>query len=185
MPAREEVPARRVDADLVDELVEEDDVAAPLRHLRGLAAAGQVHELVDEHLERVPRVTEHLRERLEPPDVAVVVGTEHVDEPVEPLRELAPDVRRVRREVGRRAVRPDDDAVLVVAVQARARPERAVLLVRVERRERLRDLRLDDALPLEGVEVDAEPLERRLDLPEHPRNGIPLLAGELATYSPR
>ena len=53
------------------------------------------------------------------------------------------------------------------------------MLVRVERRERLRDLGLDDALPLEGVEVDAEPLERRLDLPEHPRDGVALLAGEL------
>ena len=55
---------------------------------------------------------------------------------------------------------------------------RAVPLVGLERRERLRDLRLDDALPLEAVEVDAEPLERRLDLPEHPRDGVALLAGE-------
>ena len=36
--AVDEIPARGVDADLVHELVEEDDVAAPLRHLRLLAA---------------------------------------------------------------------------------------------------------------------------------------------------
>ena len=38
--ARDEVPAGGVDADLVHELVEEDDVAAPLRHLRRRAARG-------------------------------------------------------------------------------------------------------------------------------------------------
>ena len=44
-------PAREVDADLVDEVVEEDDVAAPLGHLRLLAPAGQVDELVEQHLD--------------------------------------------------------------------------------------------------------------------------------------
>jgi hypothetical protein len=37
-------------------------------------------------------VPQHLGERLQPPDVAVVVGAEDVDEPVEPPRELPPDV---------------------------------------------------------------------------------------------
>ena len=52
MPAGDQVPAGRVDSDLVDEVVEEDDVAAALRHLRRLAAPGQMDELVDQHLER-------------------------------------------------------------------------------------------------------------------------------------
>src|SRR3954469_16998817 len=45
-PAVGEVPARCVDTDLVHQLVEKDDVAAALRHLRLLAAPGQVDELV-------------------------------------------------------------------------------------------------------------------------------------------
>ena len=57
--AVDEVPARGVDADLVDELVEEDDVAAPLRHLRLLAASRQVDELVEEHLDALRVVAEH------------------------------------------------------------------------------------------------------------------------------
>ena len=57
-PAVDEVPARRVDADLVDEVVEEDDVAAPLRHLRLLAALRQMHELVEEHLDALRVVAE-------------------------------------------------------------------------------------------------------------------------------
>ena len=36
--ARDEMPARCVDADLVDEVVQKDDVAAALGHLRRLAA---------------------------------------------------------------------------------------------------------------------------------------------------
>ena len=66
----------------------------------------------------------------------------------------------------------DEHAILVVAVRARARPERAVLLERVEQRDRLRDLGLDVALPLPRVEVDAEALERRLDPLEHRRHRI-------------
>src|SRR5439155_6780618 len=49
--AADEVPARGVDPDLVEELFEEDDVAAPLGHLRLLPAARQVDELVEQHLD--------------------------------------------------------------------------------------------------------------------------------------
>ena len=103
-------------------------------------------ELVDEHLERLARVAEHLGERLEPRDVAVVVGAEHVDEAVEAARVLPADVGGVGGEVRRRAVRAHEHAVLLVAVRARPRPERAVVLVGVEQRDRLGDLGLDLAL---------------------------------------
>ena len=62
---------------------------------------------------------------------------------------------------------------------ARPRPERALRLVGVDRLERLGDLGLDDALPLERVEMDTEPLEGRLDLLEHPRHRVPRLPREL------
>ena len=139
----------------------------------------RLDELVDEHLDRLARVAEHLGERLQPGDVAVVVGTEDVDQSVEAAGVLAPDVRRVEREVRRLAVRADDDAVLVVAVRARPGPDGAVRLVGVEQLDRLGRLGLDDALPLERVEVDPEALERGLDLLEHSRHRVALDAGQL------
>jgi hypothetical protein len=141
--AREEVPACRVDPDLVDEVGEEDNVAAALRHRRRLAASRQVDELVDEHLDRLARVPEHLGEGREAPDVAVMVRAEHVDEPVEAARELPADVRGVGREVGRRPVRANHHAVAVVAVRGRLRPEGALRLEGLDRLESGRDLRLE------------------------------------------
>ena len=178
VPPRDEIPASRIDADLVDEVVEKDDVAAPFRHLRRLAALRQVHELVDQHLQRVARVAEHLGERLQPADVAVMVGAEDVDEPVEALRILPAHVGRIGGEIRRRAVGTDEDAVLLVAVCRRAGPQRRLLLVRVEERDRLRDLGLDDALALEGVELDPEPLERCFDQAQHPRHRVTLVPRE-------
>ena len=59
------------------------------------------------------------------------------------------------------------------------RPDGAVRLVGLDRLEGGRDLGLDEALPLEGVEVDPEPFEGGLDLLEHPRHGVARLAGEV------
>src|SRR5215211_5101026 len=69
-----EVPPGGVDTDLVDELVEEDDVAASLRHLPGLSRLRQVHELVDQHVDGLRVVAECAREGPEARDVPVVVG---------------------------------------------------------------------------------------------------------------
>ena len=161
--ARDEVPAGRVDADLVDEVVQEHDVAAALGHLRRLASLRQVDELVDQHLERLTRVAEHLGQRLQAADVAVVIGPEDVHEVVEALGVLPAHVGGIGREVRRRPVGAPEDAVLLVAVGRRPGPQGPVVLVGVEQRDRLRDLRLDDALALERVEADPEPLQRGLD----------------------
>ena len=64
-------------------------------------------------------------------------------------------------------------------MRARARPQRAVVLERVEQRDRLGYLELDRALPLPRVEVDAEALERRLDPLEHDRNSVAVELREL------
>src|ERR671935_2549847 len=117
---RDEVPAGGVDADLVHELVQGDDVAAPLRHLRLLAAARQVDELVQEHLDPGRVVAEHGRNGRVPLARAVVVGAEHVDGAVESPLELVGEVDHVRAAIGRRPAllgRADDDAVLVVVVR--------------------------------------------------------------------
>ena len=97
--AREQVPAGRVDTDLVEKLVEEDDVPPSLRHLARLAALGQVDELVDEDLHVLRVAAERARDRLQACDVAVVVGPEHVDEPLVPPVPLEPHVRDVDREI--------------------------------------------------------------------------------------
>ena len=150
--------------DLVDEVVEEDDVAAPLRHLRSLTALGQVHELVEQNLDAVGVVAEHPRDRRVPVARAVMVGAEHVDRPVEAAVELVGEVDDVGGAVGRRArLGADQHPVLVVAVRGRARPDGPVLLVRVQPRQVLGQPLLELALHRPGVEVDPEALERRLD----------------------
>ena len=108
--ARDEVPARRVDPHLVEELVEEDDVAAALRHLRRLAASGQVDELVDQHLDAVGVVAEHPRDGRVPVARAVVVGAEDVDRPVEAAVELVGEVDDVGGPVGRKLRPPSESA---------------------------------------------------------------------------
>ena len=168
--AVDEVPARGVDADLVEQLVEEHDVAGALRHLRGLAAAREVNELVEQHLDAVRVVAEHPRDRRVPVRGRVVVGAEHVDRAVVATLELVDEVRDVGGAVRRRAAllgRADEHPVLLVAVRGRARPERAVLLVRVEPRQQLGQALLERALQRPAVEVDAEALHRRLDRREH------------------
>ena len=87
--AVDQVPAGRVDADLVHELVEEDDVAAPLRHLRLLAAASQVDELVQQDLDPLGVVAERAGDGRVPVAGAVVVGAEHVDSRSKPRSSLS------------------------------------------------------------------------------------------------
>jgi hypothetical protein len=60
-----------------------------------------------------------------------VVDPPDVDEVIEAAAELLGDVADVRGEVGRLAVGPDHDPVLVVAEVGGAEPQRAVLLVEV------------------------------------------------------
>ena len=102
----------------------------------------------------------------------MVVRAEDVHRSVEAALELVAHVRDVGGVVRVRAVGADDDAVLVVAEARRRRPDRAVLLVRLDRGEHLRHVLLDLALAAPRVDVDAEPLERRLDRLAHRRDGI-------------
>src|SRR5207249_4273586 len=110
----DEIPARGVDADLIHQLVEEDDVSPSFGHLAGLATFGQVNELVDEHLDLLRIVPERRRERFQPGDVAVVIGTENVDEPLEAALVLPERVGCIAREIRWPSIGADEYAVLVV-----------------------------------------------------------------------
>ena len=134
--AREHEEARGVDADLVDQLVERDEVAAALGHRGALAALDDVDELQQRHLEPVGVGAARRRAiAFSRTDVAVVVGAEHVDEPVEAALELVPVVGDVGGEVGRLAVGAHERAVLLVARERRrAQPQRALAAGRRGRR---------------------------------------------------
>ena len=164
MAPRDEVPARRVDADLVDELVERHDVAGALGHLGQLARPDQVDDLVQEHLDSLGVVAEHSGDSPVPVPRAVVVGAEHVDRPLEAAPQLVVEVGDVGGAIGRQAVRADHDLVLVVAVGRGTGPDRAVLLVRVNLGQQLGHALLQLALERPGAEVDPEALERCLVL---------------------
>src|SRR4029079_10176941 len=136
-----QVPASRVNTDLVEKLVEEDDVPASLRHFARLAALGQVDELVNEDLDLLRIAAERTRDRLQASDVAMVVGPEHVDEPLMPPVPLEPHVRHVDREVRRPPVGTEDHPVLVAPPPGRREPARSFLLVELDLGESLLDER--------------------------------------------
>ena len=135
VPTRDEVPARGVDANLLRQLMQEDDVAAAFGDLLRLAALDDVHELVDEHLDAFGVVAEHRRGRLQARDIPVMIGAEDVDRAVEAALQLVPHVRDVGGEVEVRAVfGANQRPVLVVAVRARPCPQGPLGLVCVELR---------------------------------------------------
>jgi hypothetical protein len=169
----DQVPASGIDADFLHELVKEDDVAAALRDLLRQTAFDDVDELVDQHLDPLRVVAEHRGGRLEPSDIAVVVRAEDIDREVEAALELVAHVRDVGGEVQVRPVgRTNERAVLVVAVGARARPDRPLGLVGVEARQDLGNVLLDLTLVPPRVDVDAEVGDLAADLPEHVLDGI-------------
>ena len=108
-------------------------VPARLLIFTGDAVADQVDHLPDQHLDGVGVVAERGGGGLEPADVAVVVGAEHVDAQVEAAGPLVLEVGDVTGDVGGVAVALDDHAVLVVAVFGAGEPPGAVLLVQVAR----------------------------------------------------
>ena len=130
--AGQQEPARRVDADLGDQLVEADELARALGHLRPLAALHQVDELHDDQLELVAVTAERLEHRLDALDIAMVVGAPDVDQPVEAALALVDVVRDVRREVRVLAVGALDDAILVVPVLGCLHPQGALGAVDLE-----------------------------------------------------
>jgi hypothetical protein len=169
---RQRVP-RRVHADHLDHVVQRDDVPGPLGELDLLAVLHHLHELADQDLDVLVRVVAGARgHRLEPADVAVVVGAEHVDARRETAVALVEVVRAVCGEVGAFSVGADDDPVLVIAEVGGPQPDRPVLLEDVA----LLGEPVGDALDRAGVverllgepdvEVRAEALQRLLLEPE-------------------
>ena len=123
----DEEEARRVNADLVEDLVERHDLARALAHRDLLAAAHQRDLLRDRDVE-ASRITQRRGHALEPLDVAVVVGPQDVDDAVAAL-ELLIVIGDVHAEVRRPAVAPQQYAILVVAELRRAEKEGALALV--------------------------------------------------------
>ena len=80
-------------------------VPARLLIFTGDAVADEVDHLPDQHLDGVRVVAERGGGGLEPADVAVVVGAEHVDAQVEAAGALVLEVGDVAGDVGRRCRR--------------------------------------------------------------------------------
>ena len=122
--------AGRVDADVVDQLVERHELALALRHPRALAALDDLTSCMIGASKR-SRVGRAPRSPRASGHVAVVVGAEDVDQLLGAPLELVAVVGDVGGEVGRLAVRADQHPVLVVAELGRPQPDRALALVYV------------------------------------------------------
>ena len=173
----QEREARGVAADLLEQFVHQHELAPPLRHAHGLTVAQQSHELDDEHLVRLGRVAERLQRGLHAGHVAMVIGTEQVDDPVGGPELHVVMERHVDRRVGQLAVRLAHDPILVVAERGRAKPERAVGVVTEPARRELcqhllREALVADVTLLGGPDVELDPVVAqdpalRLDDPRH------------------
>ncbi len=136
--AHEVEEARRIHPHLVHQFAQRDELPRPRRHAHLLVAAVERHQLRDHHLQRLGRVAQRLHRRLDAADVAVMIGAEDVDEPVEAsIRrrhgmaaiQLGAMVGDVGRQIRPRPVRLLHHAVLVVAHPRRGKPQRPVLLI--------------------------------------------------------
>ena len=159
----------------------EHDVAAPLGHLRLRAALRQMHGLVEQHLEALRVVAEHRRSRLQPCDIAVVVGAEDVDQRARSrARTCRARTRRRRRSRGS-CRRTSGSAAGPCRRRARSSAPTPSPPPRTSRccRDRLGRIRLDHALKSPDVEMDPETLERGLDPPHHVRHRIAFELREL------
>ncbi len=131
LAAREEGEARGVPPHLLEQLFHQDEFAAALGHAHRLAVAQEGDELDDEDVEALRRMSERLHGRLDPRDVAVMVGPDQVHHEFG-LTELDEVMESdVDAEVRQLTVGLPQHAVLVVAEGGGAEPEGAVLLVGV------------------------------------------------------
>jgi hypothetical protein len=129
--ARPERPAGGVDADLGQELIEGDERPGSLAHRDLDAIPDEADPAGQRHPDPVAVVAHRLGCVPDPSDGPVMVRAPDVDELVEAAAELLEDIADVSREVGRLAVRAEDDAVLVIAEGSRPEPQRAILLIEV------------------------------------------------------
>ena len=115
--------ARRIDTDLIHEVLESDDCACALGELDLLSISEHLDHLTDEHLNiDVHVVTGTGGDCPEPVHVAVVVGSEQIDRRVKPSVSLVHVVRRIGREIGELPIGLDEHAVLVVTEVTRPQP---------------------------------------------------------------
>ena len=119
----QEVVARRILADLVDDLAKGDELPGAGGHGHRFAVPKEADELHQDHLQGLLLMPERLHRGGHPRNVPVVVGSPDVDHRLETPQELVPVVGDVGGEIGRGPVLPDDDPVLLIPEGGRPEPE--------------------------------------------------------------
>ena len=119
-----------VDADLVHDIAQRDELAGALRHLDRLARSHQFDQLAQLDVERGRAAGDGRHRRLHPLDVAAMVGAPDVDHPGEAARELGGVVGDVAGEIGVGAVRFEQRTIDIVA-EARGAEQRLLAVLPV------------------------------------------------------
>ncbi len=173
--------ARGVHAHGLGQIVDGHHIAGSLAHAYGFAVLEHVDQLSDQdHHVLAGLVAERLAHGHHAPDIAVVVGAEHVDRHIGRVGgtvALVPVVGDVGGEIRELAVGLDDHAILVVTVLGGGEPGGALALVDVAALTQHLDglghlaIRIQAVLMEPHVEVHAEFLHGLADLVEHHRHG--------------
>ena len=114
--AGDEEIAHRVDAAFLDELLHGDGIACSLAHLELLAVLEETDHLDETDVKFLRIMAKILDGALETGDIAMMIRTEEIHEPVEAPGELVVMVGDVRKKIGVAAIGFDQYAVFVIAI---------------------------------------------------------------------
>jgi len=106
--------SNRVAPDLIDHVTQSHEISGSFRHAHGLAVAEQLYELAQQYGQFRLAARHCPGDRLQPFDVAAVIGPEHVDHLLEAALVLVAKVGHIGCEIGVGSVGFDQRTVLVV-----------------------------------------------------------------------
>ena len=122
---------RRIDPNLVDQLVQKNKLSASLRHLHLLPVLHEAHKLGNDDTHPMLVYADTFQARAEADCVAMMVRSPDIDRDVKfPLLKFVPVIHEIGEKIRRLAGISNQHAVFRVAKFFGTKPERSIMLVR-------------------------------------------------------
>src|SRR3989449_483051 len=129
------------------------------------AAPHHPHQLHQHLVVECLRISHRLHRGLHPPDVAMMIGPQHINRPSEAALVLLPVIRDVGQQIGVRAIGLAEHPVLVVGERRGPEPQRAVLLVGVAPCREIVESLLQQPVAVQR-RLEGDHVERDAELPQ-------------------